>query len=342
MKKKEIIFGIIVVAIFAFVSSCSWFTDENSLENLYPNEFNDEMIMTGKWLFAIKESESGLYEIIPIKSEDESKIKYLVGVEIQNGRILPGSNCNVYRRDSTLLFKGKLNLSKSAGIGKDPLSFVFQTVLSLGVSASNNEVLYYRMVGKINKYNNQEKHSESFTLSDDYENQNDVLRITNYIKENKDKLNNLFTSSEITNLDSLLSNYGLISRTKNSEYFNTIKLRIDNAIKVENLSIGMSDTLSAAGNDNFQKSSEPKIRFTIVDETQETEEPQNTREGEYSYCEWCNNRFFKGSSIWADWRLYVKGDGWDVQDKRNCKTHQTNNARFCRQKCAVEWCYSNY
>lgn len=326
----------------SLISACDLFT-ENEFEKLYPNEYNSSDEMTGKWILALSPfgpiDEYKEYDIRNIDDSNSFDKEYFIGVDMENGRIVDGSICNIYRLDSSLIFQGTIKQFNHEGEVNDPLSFLLQTSSSPGIDKSRNEVLYYKLVGNICKFKKDGTKESCFELDSIYSSIGSVASIYKSVKNYSQSTLDLYNTGVQTNyFDSLQTHMGLLGRTKNSEYLNDI-------IEIIN-SIGSQQRSTYSSQENGSNSSNNSGgKYNI--EVEVKEQPSEDHVS-YKNCEWCGRTF----SYLSDWdAMYfvtkpfsaprVDG-GYQYRKNRYGECQISSYGDYCTRKCASEACDADF
>jgi hypothetical protein len=333
MKNKGLY--IILFLLMSLISACDLFT-ENEFEKLYPNEYNSSDEMTGKWILAISPSFWDGFEITEINDSLASDKTYFIGLEMTNGKIESGSNCVIYRLDSTKIYEGRIIEVKNEGEATDPFSYSFMTNSNKTIES---KLLHYRIVGDVCQYNRNGEKETCFELDSIYSSIGSVAAIYNSVKNYSQSALDLYNTGVQTNyFDSLKTHMGLLGRAKNSEYLNGV-------IEIIN-SIGSQQRSTYSSQENGSNSSNnSEAKYKIIVEEESTDDYVD-----YKDCEWCGRTFsYIGSwnalFLIADGKLNSQpkvDGGFQYKKMRYGECSITSGEQYCTRKCASEACEDDY
>jgi hypothetical protein len=342
MKNKGLY--IILFSLMSLISACDLFT-ENEFEKLYPNEYNSSDEMTGKWILALSPfgpiDDYKEYDIRNIDDSNSFDKEYFIGVEMENGRIVDGSICNIYRLDSSLIFQGTIKQFNHEGEVNDPLSFLLQTSSSPGIDKSRNEVLYYKLVGNICKFKKDGTKESCFELDSIYSSIGSVASIYKSVKNYSQSTLDLYNTGVQTNyFDSLKTHMGLLGRTKNSEYLNGV-IEIINSIGSQQRS-----TYSSQENGSNNSPSSSSKKFNIVVEYTPSNNNEYPEGVTVANCQWCSETFgyvgdFAAMSFdFAKYRHLNLGGFRITENRYGCRVE--TGTTYCSKRCASKACDADF
>jgi hypothetical protein len=335
MKNKGLY--IILFSLMSLISACDLFT-ENEFEKLYPNEYNSSDEMTGKWILAISPSFWDGFEITEINDSLASDKTYFIGLEMTNGKIESGSNCVIYRLDSTKIYEGRIIEVKNEGEATDPFSYSFMTNSNKTIES---KLLHYRIVGDVCQYNRNGEKETCFELDSIYSSIGSVAAIYNSVKNYSQSALDLYNTGVQTNyFDSLKTHMGLLGRAKNSQYLNGV-IEIINSIGSQQRS-----TYSSQENGSNNSPSSSSKKFNIVVEYTPSNNNEYPEGVTVANCQWCSKTFgyvgdFAAMSFdFAKYRHLNLGGFRITENRYGCRVE--SGTTYCSKRCASKACDADF
>ena len=319
-------------SLIVLVNSCSLLSDKESLEDAYPNAVNDNGNAEGKWLWYVASVEGEVQYLFPATLDPTSMSPYkvicFVGLEMENGKVAPFSKARIYSLDSVLIYDGNIVEYQEVGRWDDPFCYSMSTL-------EGSELIQYRLIGIVNRYNRDGEIIDSIDLEAGYINAEAVDLVLNFISVAKDDPNgsNYFSSRELDLLDSFQVNYNVLLRNKNDQLIDDaldVMVRIDKQIAAENR------RQSSANEEYLGTTSSDDVDDSVSEDSHLN-----------ATCRRCSRKFYKGGGplgammSFLEGRTYKPGTGWVMIINRGyCEgvKQDPGMGEFCSEHCALEFC----